>query len=197
MTPQEVQTKLRELGVQIGQTTLQNYRTWELVTPPVTKTLGRGKGRLSEYDPIAPGEIYAAHRMMKSDLGFSTLQIKRFRACWSELPNPDAPWPPDVITRAGALLWGLLRSIANHEVPAASELDFHIYSPEQLEEVWAVLHREEPNLPLNETPDIPRENLLGLVVVRRRDGAPGLMAAMYPGGYEVVAGAKQAEAMAP
>ena len=195
MTPQTVQEKLRELGVKIGPTTLQNYRSWGLLTPPETKTLGRGKGRSTEYDPIVPGEIYAAHRMMKSDLGFSTPQIKRFRACWSELPNPDDPWPADVITRAGGLLWGLIRSLANHAETAADELDFRVYSPEQLEQVWAILRREEPALPLSEAPDIDREGLLGIIVIRRRDKErAGVMAAMYPGRYDVITQPKPTEA---
>jgi hypothetical protein len=193
MTPQMVQEKLRDLDVKIGPTTLLNYRTWGLLTPPVTKTLGRGKGRSAEYEDIVPGEIYAAYRMMKSDLDFSALQIKRFRACWLALPNPDAPWPPDVLTKAGALLWGLLRSIANHAVTSAAEIDFHVYSPEQLDEVWAVLRQEEPKLPMEEIPDIARGNLLGLVVIRRRDGEPGLVAAMYPDNYKVVAWRKEGE----
>ena len=197
MTPEEVKEKVGALGFQIKQTTLQNYRRWGLVTPPVTKTLGRGKGRLTEYDPIVPGEIYAAQRMMKSDLGFSTVQIGRFRAQFCALPNPDEPWPPDVITQAGALLWGLLRSIANYGEVAADELNFYIYAVEALEEVWQVLRREEPGLPLTETPDIPREELLGLIVIHRRDGAPGLVAAMYPGNYRVITAPRQTEAMAP
>ena len=87
MTPEEVKEKVAALGFPIKQTTLQNYRRWGLVTPPTTKTLGRGKGRLTEYDPIVPGEIYAAQRMMKSDLGFSTARIARFRARFCALPN--------------------------------------------------------------------------------------------------------------
>lgn len=197
MTPEEVKEKVAALGFPIKQTTLQNYRRWGLVTPPTTKTLGRGKGRLTEYDPIVPGEIYAAQRMMKSDLGFSTARIARFRARFCALPNPDAPWPPDLITQAGALLWGLLRSLANHGVSAADELDFHIYPAEALAEVWRILRREEPRLALPETPDIPREKLQGLIVIRCRDGAPGLMAAMYPGKYEVLTSPRQTEAMVP
>ena len=197
MTPEEVKEKVAALGFLIKQTTLQNYRRWGLVTPPTTKTMGRGKGRLAEYDPIVPGEIYAAQRMMKSDLGFSTARIARFRARFCALPNPDAPWPPDLITQAGALLWGLLRSLANHGVSAADELDFHIYPAEALAEVWRILRREEPRLALPETPDIPREKLQGLIVIRCRDGAPGLMAAMYPGKYEVLTSPRQTEAMVP
>ena len=197
MTPEEVKEKVGALGFQIKQTTLQNYRRWGLVTPPVTKTLGRGKGRQTEYDPITPGEIYAAQRMMKSDLGFSTTQIRRFRARFCELPNPDAPWPPDMIVQAGALLWGLLRSIANHGITAADELDFHIYAVAELEEVWRVLRREETKLPLCEASDISREGLRGLIVIRRRDGAPSLVAAMYPGEYKIVYPAKPVEAAEP
>lgn len=194
MTTKEIQEKLRALGVNIQQTTLQNYRNWGLVTPPLTKTLGRGKGRSAEYDPTVPGEIYAAHRMMKSDLGFSTQQIKRFRALSCSLPNPDEPWPSDMITQAGALLWSLLRSLGNHGVPAAQELDIHIYAPESLQTVWQVLRQEEPGMQLPEMPDIEREGLLGLVVIRRRDGVPGLMALMYPDRYEVVTRSNPLEA---
>ena len=197
MTAQEVKEKIKALGGEIKQTTLQNYRTWGLITPPVTKTLGRGKGRQTEYDPITPGEIYAAQRMMKSDLGFSAAQIRRFRARCCELPNPDAPWPPDLIVQAGALLWGLLRSIANHGLPAADELDFHVYAAEAIGEVWPVLRREEPELPLGEAAELPREQLRGLIVIRRRDGAPGLVAAIYPDEYKVITQDKPGKAQVP
>ena len=187
MTPQEVQEKCRALGMNIQPTTLQNYRNWGLVTPPVTKTLGRGKGRSTDYDPIAPGEIYAAQRLMKSDLNFSTAQIKRFRALYCRLPNPDEPWPPDLLVRAGALLWGLMRSLANHGTGAVDGLEFHVYGAEELDTVWKILRQEDPRLCLTEEPDVPREGLMGIVIVRRQDDRPGLSALLYPDGYEILA----------
>ena len=193
MTPQELQEKINALGGEIKQTTLQNYRAWGLITPPVTKTLGRGKGRQTEYDPITPGEIYAAQRMMRSDLGFSTAQIRRFRASYCCLPNPDEPWPPDMIVQAGALLWGLLRSIANHGLPAVDELSFHVYAVAEIENVWQVMRRECPELPLCDASDIAQENLLGLIIIRGSNGAPSLAAAMYPGEYEIIHPMKPAE----
>ncbi len=186
MTPQEVQERLRELGVNIQPTTLQNYRNWGLVTPPVTKTLGRGKGRSSDYDPIVPGEIYAAQRLMKSDLNFSTAQIKRFRALYCQLPNPDEPWPPDLLVRAGALLWGLMRSLANHGTGAVDGLEFHVYAADELDTVWKILRSKEPRLRLAAEPDVPLEGLMGIVIVRRQDDRSGLSALLYPSGYEIL-----------
>lgn len=197
MTSQEVKAKIEALGGSIKQTTLQNYRAWGLITPPTTKTLGRGKGRQTEYDPIVPGEIYAAQRMMKSDLGFSAAQIRRFRAGFSGLPNPDEPWPPDMIVQAGALLWGLLRSIANHDLPAADELEFHVYPVAAIEEVWRVLSLEASAELLCEAAEIPQEDLLGLIVIRRRGEGTRLAAAMYPGEYKIVYPAKPLERKEP
>ena len=48
MTPRKLQEKINALGLVIKQTTLQNYRSWGLITPPVTKMVGRGKGRQTE-----------------------------------------------------------------------------------------------------------------------------------------------------
>ena len=202
MTPQEVKEKVRALGGEIKQTTLQNYRTWGLITPPVTKTLGRGKGRQTEYDPIVPGEIYAAQRLMKSDLGFSTAQIRRFRASFCALPNPDAPWPPDMIIQAGALLWGLLRSIANHGLPAAEDLAVHVYAAVEIAAVWEVLRQDlqQRNAPpelMGEAAQFPPEGLLGLIIIRRSDGQAPLAAAMYPGEYKIVYPSKPAEVSEP
>ena len=194
MTPQEVQEKLRVLGVNIQPTTLQNYRNWGLVTPPVTKTLGRGKGRSTDYDPCVPGEIYAAQRLMKSDLNFSTAQIKRFRALYCQLPNPDEPWPPDLLVRGGGLLWGLMRSLANHGTGAVDGLEFHVYAADELDAVWKILRQEDPRRCLTEEPDVPREGLMGIVIVRRLDEQPGLVALLYPGGYEILAWPDETEA---
>ena len=134
---------------------------------------------------------------MRSDLGFSAAQIRRFRASFCVLPNPDDPWPPDMIVQAGALLWGLLRSIANHGLPALDELSFHIYSVAAIAEVWPVLRRESPALRQSEAADIPPEDLLGLIVIRGRGGEPALVAAMYPGEYKVIDQSNPAEVIEP
>ena len=187
MNPQELREVLRGLGVAIGTTTLQNYRVWGLITPPVTRTLGRGKGRVTAYEAITPGEIYAAFRMMKSDLGFSIPQIRRFRAYWSGEKNPDHPWPPDLLVRSGALLWGLLRSVANHGRIVANNLNFHVYPAEEVGMVWQVLRQEAPGFLPTQQPDFEQNGLMGLIVIRGQDGEARMAAAMYPDHYDILA----------
>ncbi|MEL7564983.1 MAG: hypothetical protein AAGU27_08865 [Dehalobacterium sp.] len=67
MTPDEVLEKLKKIGVEITPATLHNYVKWELIDAPLTKSMGRVKGRITKYDDDAFAKIYAAYRLMNED----------------------------------------------------------------------------------------------------------------------------------
>lgn len=191
MTPQEVLQKMAELGIKMGPTTLQNYRVWGLITPPTMKTLGRGKGRSSEYADIVPAEIYAASRLMRSDFGFSAGQIRRFRALWTGLPNPDEPWPPDLITRSGALLWALLSNLDEHALTVMGDLSYSIYPPDEVPAVLDMIKTNHPGFVSDNyqtKPDaaVPGDAVKGLVVIRTLDGKLIIAAVAYTYKFDVI-----------
>jgi hypothetical protein len=196
MSPQEVLEKIAELGIKMGPTTLQNYRVWGLITPPVMKTLGRGKGRSSDYAEIVPGEVYAASRLMRSDFGFSAAQIRRFRALWTGLPNPDKPWPFDLITRSGALLWALLRNVDEHGTVVKGDLNFSIYPADEIPAVFEMMNIQHPGfhtdkyqVKLDES--VPGDSVKGLVIIRTETGRPIVVAVAYSDRFDVIAQAEE------
>jgi DNA-binding transcriptional regulator YhcF (GntR family) len=58
MTTEELLNKLLEMGIKIDQRTLQRYAKENLITKPKTQSLGRGKGKISDWNEF---EHYEAH----------------------------------------------------------------------------------------------------------------------------------------
>ncbi len=63
MTPDEVLEKLKSLGIEVTERTLQRYVKDELIPMPERKSGGRGKGRSTDYKEETPAEFYASHRL--------------------------------------------------------------------------------------------------------------------------------------
>lgn len=61
---QEVLCQLSELGVNVTERTLQLYVKRELMPKPTRKSLGRGKGKITDYPEEAVAEFYASWRLI-------------------------------------------------------------------------------------------------------------------------------------
>lgn len=68
VTPTEVLEKLKGLGLEITQRTLQRYEKAELIPVPKRGSAGRGKGKFTDYPPETVWEAYVAHYFMHDEL---------------------------------------------------------------------------------------------------------------------------------
>jgi hypothetical protein len=64
MTPEEITEALRPYGQHIARSTLTQYARIGVIGSPTVRSLGRGRGSLSEYPPEAPAEIVAARTLV-------------------------------------------------------------------------------------------------------------------------------------
>lgn len=76
MNPDELIKQLAARGVRISRRTLQQWTRAGLLPAPATGSLGRGRGRYTDYPPDAPAHALAAWWLLsgRSGLGRLTLQ---------------------------------------------------------------------------------------------------------------------------
>ena len=191
MTPHEVLARCAELGTPIVQSTLANYKSWGLVTPPVVQSLGRKIGRISTYPDDAPLEIYAASRLSGKDFGFSLDYVCLFRYQWQYSSIAPTPGPPlDLFVEGGALLWGLLYNLAKLNVPLKGQFMAFFYPPERMDEVIDYVRKQEPESLTDEILNTVNyeENgkIRGLVLLRRKDDGHHILALLHENGARVL-----------
>ena len=68
MRPDIILKKLKELGVEISERTLQRYVKEGLVPMPERKSGGRGKGKITDYPESTVAEAYASYCLMHGDI---------------------------------------------------------------------------------------------------------------------------------
>lgn|SRR5690606_5868131 len=73
MTPEEVIHALRPYGQHIARSTLTQYARAGVIGSPTVRSLGRGRGRVSEYPPQTPAEVVAARTLVGTTLYPSTI----------------------------------------------------------------------------------------------------------------------------
>ena len=78
VTADEVLEKLLGMGIKRDKRTLRRYAKEGLITPPNTQSLGRNKGRISDYDDAVPYEVFANFQLMHG-IGAKPEQIKIIR----------------------------------------------------------------------------------------------------------------------
>ena len=79
MRPDMVLERLKELGIEVTERTLQKYVKAELVPMPVRKSAGRGKGRIADYAKETPEEFFASHRLMHGPKRCTVKQVSADR----------------------------------------------------------------------------------------------------------------------
>lgn len=184
MTPHEVRARCAELGTPIVQSTLANYKAAGLIYPPVVQSLGRKVGKVSTYRDEVPYEIYTAQRLSGRDFGFSLESVALFREQWLSggTTFPDGQ-PLDLYVGGGAMLWGLVYNLVKIDMPLAGQYLFFFYPPQQMEEIFDYVKRQEPDSLAEDLPtdtySETGEELRGLVLLRRKGDGHYLLALLY------------------
>lgn len=95
MTPDEVLRALEEKGIRLSRRTLQRWTKARLVPTPMTGSLGRGRGRFTDYPPETPAEAAASWGLLHQAPYNSPAQVAEVRmyALW--------PYPADFLRRIG------------------------------------------------------------------------------------------------
>jgi len=79
MTPDEVLEELNKLGINISRRTLLRYEENELIPKSKRSSLGRAKGRFTDYPEDTVTEAYTAYCLMKIN-GYEQKEIRAVRA---------------------------------------------------------------------------------------------------------------------
>lgn len=79
MTPDEILSNLKNLGVSISRSTLLRYEKAGLIPQPIRGGQGRGKGRTTEYTLDTVGEAYAAYQFSHNEHNLTPASIKKIR----------------------------------------------------------------------------------------------------------------------
>jgi hypothetical protein len=80
MTPDEVISKLKELGVSISRQTLRNYGKWGLIPEPKRGSKGKGRGRYTDYPDEAVAEAFASWMLLHGRVKFRPEDISKVRS---------------------------------------------------------------------------------------------------------------------
>lgn len=79
LSPDEVLGATQALGVKLSRRTLQQWTKDGLVPEPVTGSLGRGRGRFTDYPSDAPAHAAAAWWLLSGRSGYGRLTIPAVR----------------------------------------------------------------------------------------------------------------------
>lgn len=75
MSPDEVLWAAESLGIKLSRRTLQQWTKAGLVPEPVTGSLGRGRGRFTDYPPDTTAHVAAAWWLLSGRAGYGRLTI--------------------------------------------------------------------------------------------------------------------------